>query len=96
MKWQWAFSAVNSARIVLDLIIKVLEEWEAAGARCCSTLEVEFLSKKSNELCLSLFTCYNFLSVALEQQPFISKCRRSNSLLGDIGHYLFVFLCCGE
>lgn len=25
-KWQWAFSAGNNVRVVLDLLIKVLEE----------------------------------------------------------------------
>ena len=53
MKWQWTFSAVHNARIVLDLVIKVLEEWEVAGARCCSALELGFPLKESRMSCAS-------------------------------------------
>lgn len=51
IKWQWTFSAVDNARIVLDLIIKVFKEWELDGVRCCSALEVGFPSRKSRMSC---------------------------------------------
>lgn len=41
------FLPEDNARIVPDLIIKVLEEWELAWARCCSALGLGFSLKKS-------------------------------------------------
>lgn len=40
------FLPEENARIVLDLITKVLEKWELAWVRCCSALEVGFPLKK--------------------------------------------------